>query len=76
MLHKVQLKNATQENEEEARLTRLRLNEVNKNAHTNHQNTSLIKKKPVRNDPCPCESGKKYKNCCGMSVPKKGIFAK
>lgn len=76
MLHKVQLKNATQENEEEARLTRLRLNEVNKNTHTNHQNTSLIKKKPVRNEPCPCGSGKKYKNCCGMSGPKKGIFAK
>ncbi|MDD3945443.1 MAG: SEC-C metal-binding domain-containing protein [Candidatus Paceibacterota bacterium] len=22
-------------------------------------------KKPERNDPCPCRSGKKYKNCCG-----------
>jgi len=22
-------------------------------------------KKPGRNDPCPCLSGKKYKNCCG-----------
>ena len=22
-------------------------------------------KKPGRNDPCPCGSGKKYKNCCG-----------
>ena len=21
--------------------------------------------KPGRNDPCPCGSGKKYKNCCG-----------
>ena len=21
--------------------------------------------KPRRNDPCPCGSGKKYKNCCG-----------
>ncbi|HAT83148.1 MAG TPA: SEC-C domain-containing protein, partial [Eubacterium sp.] len=21
-------------------------------------------KKPGRNDPCPCGSGKKYKNCC------------
>lgn len=21
-------------------------------------------KKPNRNDPCPCGSGKKYKNCC------------
>ena len=32
------------------------------------------KKKPVtngetvgRNDPCPCGSGKKYKNCCGKN---------
>ncbi|MDE5618015.1 MAG: SEC-C domain-containing protein [Clostridia bacterium] len=22
-------------------------------------------KQPGRNDPCPCGSGKKYKNCCG-----------
>jgi preprotein translocase subunit SecA len=32
-------------------------------------------KKPARNDPCPCGSGKKYKNCCGRSGPKKGAFA-
>jgi ribosomal protein S20 len=25
---------------------------------------SLDKKTPGRNDPCPCGSGKKYKNCC------------
>jgi len=25
------------------------------------------KKKPGRNDPCPCGSGKKYKNCCGKN---------
>jgi preprotein translocase subunit SecA len=24
------------------------------------------KKEPGRNDPCPCGSGKKYKNCCGQ----------
>jgi len=31
------------------------------------QNSSPIKaeKLPGRNDPCPCGSGKKYKNCCG-----------
>ena len=23
-----------------------------------------------RNDPCPCGSGKKYKNCCGRNVPE------
>ncbi len=32
-------------------------------------------KKIARNDPCPCGSGKKYKQCCGKSGPKKGIFA-
>ncbi len=24
-----------------------------------------VEKKPGRNDPCPCGSGKKYKKCCG-----------
>ena len=27
--------------------------------------TPVINKKIGRNDPCPCGSGKKYKNCCG-----------
>ncbi len=34
-----------------------------------------IEKKPKRNDPCPCGSGKKYKQCCGRSGPKKGLLA-
>jgi len=34
-----------------------------------------IEKKIARNEPCPCGSGKKYKNCCGMSGPKKGLLA-
>ena len=25
-------------------------------------------KKVGRNDPCPCGSGKKYKNCCGSGL--------
>ncbi len=29
-------------------------------------------KKPKRNEPCPCGSGLKYKNCHGKSGPKKG----
>ncbi len=32
-------------------------------------------KKISRNDDCPCGSGLKYKNCCGKSGPKKGVFA-
>ncbi len=27
-----------------------------------------VAKTPGRNDPCPCGSGKKYKNCCGKNV--------
>lgn len=45
----------------------------------NHQNDASHfggTKKPARNEACPCGSGKKYKNCCGKSGPKKGEFAK
>lgn len=43
----------------------------------NHTDSDDIKteKKIARNDPCPCGSGKKYKQCCGKSGPKKGLFA-
>ena len=33
------------------------------NALSPHKNAPL----PDRNDPCPCGSGKKYKNCCGKN---------
>ncbi len=36
---------------------------------------SSFAKKPKRNEPCPCGSGEKYKNCCGKSGPKKGLLA-
>ncbi len=36
---------------------------------------ATLTKKIARNDPCPCGSGKKYKQCCGKSGPKKGVFA-
>ena len=29
--------------------------------------TVHVEKKPGRNDPCPCGSGKKYKFCCGKN---------
>ena len=38
-------------------------------------NAEVASKKVARNDPCPCGSGKKYKQCCGKSGPKKGVFA-
>ncbi len=46
------------------------------NDTSNAQQTPYIAPhKPKRNDPCPCGSGKKYKNCCGKSGPKKGLLA-
>ncbi len=39
------------------------------------QEEKLVAKKQTRNEPCACGSGKKYKDCCGKSGPKKGIFA-
>jgi len=41
----------------------------------NHQEHEGEEKKISRNDDCPCGSGLKYKNCCGKSGPKKGVFA-
>ena len=29
--------------------------------------TQAVSNKVGRNDPCPCGSGKKYKNCCGKN---------
>ncbi|MDD2448876.1 MAG: preprotein translocase subunit SecA [Sulfurimonas sp.] len=44
--------------------------------HSQNQETQTSEKKVARNEPCPCGSGKKYKQCCGKSGPKKGVFAK
>lgn len=38
--------------------------------------TPIFKGRPVRNEPCPCGSGKKYKDCCGKSGPKSGELAR
>ena len=47
-----------------------------KNAIPNHLEAAKFDNKIARNDACPCGSGKKYKNCCGVSGPKKGLLAK
>ncbi len=43
--------------------------------HSNKDEEMISEKKIARNDFCPCGSGKKYKQCCGKSGPKKGVFA-
>ncbi|CZE50808.1 preprotein translocase subunit SecA [Campylobacter geochelonis] len=52
--------------------------ELEKSIKTNKEEQSSeqqFSKKPKRNEPCPCGSGKKYKECCGKSGPKKGALA-
>lgn len=42
---------------------------IKNNNQTKEPNHTVINNGPKikRNDPCPCGSGKKYKNCCGMN---------
>ena len=43
-----------------------RLENASTNAQDEGTKQPVVKKEePGRNDPCPCGSGKKYKNCCG-----------
>ena len=83
-LHLVQLRDEEEERERE-RMQQI-LNEMqlsNDEVQLMHESTLepeipqpiRAEKKIPRNAPCPCGSGKKYKNCCGKSGPKKGVLA-
>ena len=81
-LHSIHLRSKEEQDEqrkvqEEAmkRLLQEMESESKSNLHFSHQE-GRAEVKVARNEPCPCGSGKKYKNCCGRSGPKKGIFAK
>ena len=41
-----------------------RRREIGKENRSSH---IAVRDRPGRNDPCPCGSGKKYKNCCGKN---------
>ena len=68
-----------EEQEEQARMMlEASQNTENENLSYNNQGEDdkfTPEKKIPRNAPCPCGSGKKYKDCHGKSGPKKGIFA-
>ena len=51
-------------------LVRFELSDESANESSQSTSENKINKKPSRNDPCPCKSGKKYKDCCGKSGPK------
>lgn len=83
-LQLVQLRSKEEEEEREAMQELLKEMEASNEGLTmEHESTLAPKehtpiraeKKPARNAPCPCGSGKKYKHCCGKSGPKKGVLA-
>jgi preprotein translocase subunit SecA len=79
VLFTVQLRDEEAEKRELEAL-KAKMEQSNEGITTNlEENTNAVKageKKIARNDPCPCGSGKKYKQCCGKSGPKRGVLAK
>ncbi|WP_295051445.1 preprotein translocase subunit SecA [Sulfuricurvum sp.] len=76
-LHVIRFKVDNVEEEAEAFARQLELEKKQEafRMSLNHQEHDADEKKIARNDDCPCGSGLKYKNCCGKSGPKKGVFA-
>jgi preprotein translocase subunit SecA len=76
VLFTVQLQDETQEKEELEKLKE-QMQSSNDNMMLGNETSkpTQIGKKIARNEPCPCGSGKKYKQCCGKSGPKRGLVA-
>jgi len=62
-------------NELESSIEETTLNQTTTQEEATTTTPIMGTKKPKRNEPCPCGSGKKYKSCCGQSGPKKGLLA-
>jgi preprotein translocase subunit SecA len=84
-LQLIQLRDEAEEKEREEAMAKMmaEMEAAAENIELEHEsvlepkeNKPKLEKKIPRNDPCPCGSGKKYKNCCGKSGPKKGLLAK
>ncbi|OUR70698.1 preprotein translocase subunit SecA [Arcobacter sp. 31_11_sub10_T18] len=80
ILFTVQLRDESQDNKDKDKemLDQMvsDMGDSNENHSTNHdEHIPVIEKKIARNEPCPCGSGKKYKQCHGKSGPKRGILA-
>lgn len=79
ILFAVQLQSKEDKEKEQEALERMK---ASMEKATEHQTTNKAReavlasdKKIARNDPCPCGSGLKYKQCCGKSGPKIGLAA-
>ncbi len=78
ILFTVQLRSQEDEKRDQEILNKMlsEMEEEVQQASTNlDMNVQTIEKKIARNEPCPCGSGKKYKQCCGKSGPKRGLVA-
>ncbi|MEA3288718.1 MAG: preprotein translocase subunit SecA [Campylobacterota bacterium] len=79
ILFSVQLRDEEEARKEQEALERLKEqmeSSVEDISLSSEEKKPVIEKKIPRNAPCPCGSGKKYKQCCGQSGPKKGVLAK
>eukprot|EP01029_Cantina_marsupialis_P002805 TRINITY_DN12681_c0_g1_i1.p1 TRINITY_DN12681_c0_g1~~TRINITY_DN12681_c0_g1_i1.p1 ORF type:complete len:873 (-),score=209.38 TRINITY_DN12681_c0_g1_i1:236-2854(-) len=79
VLFTVQLQSKEDAQKEQEALEKMKeeMEKATENAVTNLEQEALYtsEKKVARNEPCPCGSGKKYKQCCGKSGPKRGLAA-
>ena len=78
ILFSVQLRDEAEAQREQEALERLKEDmesDVENISLSSDEPKQIIEKKIPRNSPCPCGSGKKYKQCCGVSGPKKGLLA-
>jgi preprotein translocase subunit SecA len=79
-LQRIRLRDEKAEEEKAAMEAMVRKMEAQQNegailGRADEQSKVVTEKKIPRNDPCPCGSGKKYKQCCGKSGPKRGLLA-
>lgn len=79
ILFTIQLQNEEDSRKEQEALEKMKeqMEEATENITTNFAQQEVMSsdKKIARNDICPCGSGKKYKQCCGKSGPKRGLVA-
>jgi len=78
ILFSVQLRDEEEAKREQEALERLKKemeSSVEEISLSSEEKKVVPEKKVARNSPCPCGSGKKYKQCCGQSGPKKGLLA-
>ncbi|PWE21703.1 preprotein translocase subunit SecA [Aliarcobacter skirrowii] len=77
ILFTIQLQSKEDAKKEQEALEKIKANMEKSNEHTTtnvaQDAVKSSEKKIARNEPCPCGSGLKYKQCCGKSGPKRGL---